>query len=380
LKAEGVFAEARIESFLDHISSPNFDRESVGKSTKLKEWDAAGWYCPITFFGFQWGIYLRISSIYDIALDILNVYSSEYVAKLLRRCTERTPYYDNLQDVSDTYREGLKKASIVAAAVYGQPYSAWTDVEDQHLIRAAIRMAYLVLFSHEKFHHMVEALGIGMTVVSRRPIYVSYSDSVYKASKGTSKLIEEALANAYSIRCVLQSESSVSGSSYARVVSRMSEACVSYLQARFPADPPGYNRALEFLKDDEFARGLSLLIGQLRQSSAAPLLHSAIEAVLAAQCNCLLEDGWVRTVEIREPSNYRILPDASPFDNRGKRLQKFLQRHGFALVRQGEHEVWQKSGVGSIPVPRTTTITDPVAESIIKRVDSTYRIRNFASL
>jgi hypothetical protein len=67
------FSERDLTPFLDHISSDDFDPSTIGRATKDKGWDAAAWYCPIHFYGFEWGIYIRIKSVYEIALDILNV-------------------------------------------------------------------------------------------------------------------------------------------------------------------------------------------------------------------------------------------------------------------------------------------------------------------
>jgi hypothetical protein len=87
---------------------------------------------------------------------------------------------------------------------------------------------------------------------------------------------------------------------------------------------------------------------------------------------------WIGDNEVPDAWTHRILPDGPvPFDNRGKKLQKLLRLHGFTLKRQGEHEVWAKPGSPPVPVPRTKHVPDGTAECILKKIDVSYRVRNF---
>ena len=86
-------------------------------------------------------------------------------------------------------------------------------------------------------------------------------------------------------------------------------------------------------------------------------------------------------MEVPDASSNRILPNSTiPFDNRGKKLQKLLKLRGFELKRQGEHEVWAKLGSPLVPVPRTKHVADGTAESILKKIDTSYRVRNFEEI
>jgi hypothetical protein len=198
------FSELDLAPFLDHISSDDFDPSTIGKATKDKGWDAAAWYCPIHFYGFKWGIYIRIKSVYEIALDILNVYSSPITKQVLDQAKRRVLWFDKNSDLSEEQRAEHRHLTEVASTVYGRPYRAWLDHGLEEPIIQAIMAAYFVLFHHEFFHHMVESLGIRVESFTERPVYISYADSVYKVAKGTPNLVEEALANAFAYRAAVQ--------------------------------------------------------------------------------------------------------------------------------------------------------------------------------
>jgi hypothetical protein len=57
-----------------------------------------------------------------------------------------------------------------------------------------------------------------------------------------------------------------------------------------------------------------------------------------------------------------------------------LKQSGFILKRQGEHEVWGKPGSPPVPVLRTNHVADGTAEAILKKIDGTYRVRNFEEI
>ncbi len=380
-RADGFFAEVNIRPFLEFIASDGFDRQSVGKITKSKGWDAAAWYCPIHFFGFDWGIYVRVASVYEIAVDILHTYSESRASDLIDMSKTQKPKVDVSAAMSDKDRASYKHAMMVGAAMSFRPYLEWLDNADEFLVRQCIRAAYSVLYFHETFHHLVESLGTKIECISDRPLYVSYVDSVYGPSKGTPVLIEESLANAFAFRELGKMSFDSGGHKQRHQQLQIKDICIQYLRDRFPQDPPGYNRALEFVSDADFSKGLGLLIAQIKQTNAKPIGLPSTQPVLEGELSHLLAADAMRCVEISEPVGCRVLSDTPfHFDNRGKKLQKLLDRCGFSLIRQGEHEVWKKDGTRPIPVPRTLKIADGTAESILKSIDPAYRVRNFDTI
>ena len=254
------------------------------------------------------------------------------------------------------------------------------DIEEP--LRHALAAAYFILYHHEQFHHLVESYGIRVENSLRRPIYVSYADSVYKPAKGTADLVEEALANAYAFRALERSKTVNFFPGRAIVVNQIRDAALAYLQRRFPIDPPGYNRALEFVSDSDFSRGCALLISQIMQTSRKPILTAqAPLMLLKGDFDPLFGEEKIRCVEIRDAAQHQVLNNAVlPFDNRAKELQRLLRRKGFSLKRQGAHEIWAKPGSPPIPVPRSRRLADWTAEAILKAIDPTYRVRNFRAI
>ncbi len=377
LRAGESAHEVDVGPFLDHIVSGTFNTDTVGKPTKSKGWDAAAWYCPIHFYGFEWGIYVRLTSVYEIALDILHTYSPEMAANVIQSSISRYSL-DDLSGMTDEQRNAFRHASAVGAAIYGKPHREWLDYATERLIEHAIKAAYFMLFHHELFHHFVESLGTKVECMADRPVYLSYVDSVYKPSKGTSHLVEEALANAFSLRSVAHPKFDQFLQASPNGGGPIKEACLQYMRDRFPTDPPGYNRALEFGSDADFERGIAFLFAQVKQTNATPVGEPMATPILSAQLDFLLEDDEIRCVELPVRQTYRILQDtALQFENNGKKLQRELKKAGFSLMRQGTHEVWAKAGTSVIPVPRTSRISNGTAEGILKAIDPANRLRNF---
>ncbi len=377
---DGPLAEPDLSAFFDHVSGETFRPETVGTPTKTKEWDAAGWYCPIHFYGYDWGIYIRPQSVYEIAFDILAEYSEPISKAVIKQSKAKIPLFEQDESISEEVKEIQRSVSGITNALSGRSYEEWLDRGYIQPVSQCILSAYFVLFHHELFHHIVESFGLRAEFITANPTYVSYSDSVYKRAKGTSDLIEEALANAFAFRAV-------EGSRFASLLSRspalganMQAIVLKYLRKRFPSDPPGYNRALEFVSDDGFDCGFGLILAQIKESNVRPLKTEDASS-LRGEFDPFFGEAGIRCVEVPDIRGQRILPDASiPFDNRGKRLQKLLQSKGFILKRQGEHEVWAKQGFSPIPVPRTKNLADGTVESILKRIAPSFRVRNFEQI
>jgi hypothetical protein len=88
------------------------------------------WYCPITFFGRSWGIYIRESCILSCAIEIAQFVDWRAVE------------------------------------------NAWAR---RHAIaRQLLRSAFYVFFLHEQFHHKVESLGFRFLIASGADRYRPY--------------------------------------------------------------------------------------------------------------------------------------------------------------------------------------------------------------
>jgi predicted RNA binding protein YcfA (HicA-like mRNA interferase family) len=181
-------------------------------------WDTAAWYQSIHIYGSEFGIFIKDDAVRTTALRIASFHHGSF---------------------------GVTRMN--------------------ELGKAFLRAATCVYFLHEHFHHKVESLGFRLEVVTRRPVYVPYFRGVYSLALGTDHVLEEALANA---------------DAFARISSRpyrdwipasVIEATRSYLNARFPFDPPGYRMACKYLARNSFEAGRNLLQSQVCEVSQSPL-------------------------------------------------------------------------------------------------------------
>lgn len=168
------------------------------------------WYCPIHFFGYGWGIYIRESCILSHAVDI---------------------------------------ASFVN----------WPTVHAPRLeiARQLLRSAFYVFFVHEQFHHKVESLGFRLLVSTGTDRYRPYKRNVYRPTFLTPHCLEESLANAESYRRLAER----------RYVQRVEPAIRAglrdYLEASIPMQPPGYREGVNYLNETPYRDGLYRLQSQI---------------------------------------------------------------------------------------------------------------------
>jgi hypothetical protein len=88
---------------------------------------------------------------------------------------------------------------------------------------------------------------------------------VYLPSRGTDDLLEEALANADVFR-------RLGDEPYRSWIGKIVvDAAREYLRATLPYDPPGYRRAVDYLREGAFEAGEDLLQGQVHEGTLAPL-------------------------------------------------------------------------------------------------------------
>ena len=155
------------------------------------------WYCPVHYFGPDWGIYIR------------------------EDCTIRQAY-----EIAKHLRLGPR--------VRGP---RWKLAQD--LIRASFYAFYL----HEQFHHKVESFALRLLVSTRTDRYRPYQSSVYVPTYRTLQCIEESLANADSVRRLNEPRYKE------RLSPAVRQALKNYLNHSIPRQPFSYGLGLKFVPE-----------------------------------------------------------------------------------------------------------------------------------
>jgi predicted RNA binding protein YcfA (HicA-like mRNA interferase family) len=169
------------------------------------------WYCPVHYFGADWGIYIR------------------------EDCTIRQAY-----EIARHLRFGGRARG-----------SRWKLAED--LIRASFYAFYL----HEQFHHKVESFAFRLLVSTRRDCYRPYQSSVYVTNFRTMNCIEESLANADSVRRLNEPRYKD------RLSPAVRQALKRYLQHSIPKQPYSYGLGLKFVPEQQHEAGIRELQSQV---------------------------------------------------------------------------------------------------------------------
>lgn len=197
-------------------------KHPISPDGKTAHWDYCAWYQSVHFFGAEAGIYIR----------------DECVQMYARRLGIR-------------YR-------------HMNPNPIPTQLFRSHL-EALTRGAALVLFLHEQYHHSIESLGFRLHAVLRSSAYLDYIDKVYRPLFGTDDCLEEALANANMWH-------RIGDNPYRKKLSRAYvEAIRAQLADEFPFDPPGYNKASEYLPSlGSFDKGHDRLLCQVLAGDHRP--------------------------------------------------------------------------------------------------------------
>ena len=145
-------------------------------------------------------------------------------------------------------------------AVYIRRTSGWNaERGDWNLSRLkAATAARLFLYHHEAFHHKVESMATRLEVSHRQPLYRRGFLDVYESTIGTPECIEEALANAYAYRKVKEA--------FTQKDWRWG-AVGTGLRSYMNGQPPGYNRAEEFIDDEAYYAARDAFAEQSFQAS-----------------------------------------------------------------------------------------------------------------
>lgn len=169
------------------------------------------WYCPVHYFGADWGIYIR------------------------EDCAIRQAY-----EIAKGLRLGVRAR-----------VSRWKLAQD--IIRASFYAFYL----HEQFHHKVESFAFRLLVSTRRDCYRPYQSSVYVPKYRTLECIEESLANADTVRRLNESRYRE------RLSPAVRQALKTYLYRSIPKQPDSYGLGLNFVHDPQHEAGLWELQSQV---------------------------------------------------------------------------------------------------------------------
>jgi predicted RNA binding protein YcfA (HicA-like mRNA interferase family) len=224
--------------------------------------DVCAWYQQFHFHGLDWGIFIKEDCLLRLALEI-----AKHVP-----FRPRSPY--------DLHR----------------------------LAKAVVRAGFSTLFLHEQYHHKTESYGIRLHVVERVPRYVAYFQAVYGPlrSARSNDLHEEALANADSY---LRLTDDPYNTWLGQIVV---DATRRYLKARFPYDPPGYSRAIDFLKTVDFDKLEFLLKSQVQEGMVVPF-RSPADWLMAPRINQSFDSCQSDIWTIVRPGARRVLPTSPPY-------------------------------------------------------------------
>lgn len=187
------------------VSGP-FDSQSI--SGRIPE-PYCAWYCPIHFYGPDWGIYIRETCV-------------------------------------------IRQAYGIASFTRGRPKgNKWKFAE------RVFRASFFAFYLHEQFHHKVESLGLRLLVASGADKYRPYQVNVYAPNYNSLNCIEESLANADSVRRLSEPRYS------RRLGPTVLGALGDFLRHTIPLQPYSYGLGLKFVDDQPNEDGLWELQSQV---------------------------------------------------------------------------------------------------------------------
>ena len=244
------------------------------------------------------------------------------------------------------------------------------------LAKSLLRASFAILFLHEHYHHKVECLGLRFHVVDRRASYTNYYRNVYDKCLHNDEQLEEALANADIYDRL--TDSPYSKSLGADVV----HATRNYLKWRFPHDPPGYRKAIEYLKQDQFDRGENLLHSRVHEAVLKPVQPSD-EWNLAPRLMQSFFSIKSRIWSVVSKGSRSILPCSRPVRTCSTaEMVRLLEHHGYQKVAggKGSHIKLDKEGSRPMIVPGDRReLSVGAAENAIKAL-GTYSLSSLPRL
>jgi predicted RNA binding protein YcfA (HicA-like mRNA interferase family) len=274
-------------------------------------WRRCAWYAPITFYRQGFGIFIRQDCILDLAHDM-------------------------------------------APFVLGGGHTI--SRLDYLTLR---RLAFYTYFLHEQFHHKTESFAIRLAVAENRPVYERYHYVAYRPAKRSSPglLIEEALAGADAYRRITEDR-------YKRSVGHTFRGFRRYLDLALPTMPAGYNLAPAYLANTQWDDGEAHLQACVQQATYHPIAPQPwhIATHMTRALFPIESKIWV----VVRAGSRPVVPTFAPAATEStRRIRALLKALGYTKSkRSGPHEIWEKPGAKQIQVPRHSTLTDGVLNSI----------------
>jgi predicted RNA binding protein YcfA (HicA-like mRNA interferase family) len=307
------------------------------------EWDAAAWYQPMHFFAADWGIFIREEMLLLLALEILK-----------------------MTDLGALARERAKGLPPRG------PKNFW-QLGDAELF---MRGAFVLLYLHEHFHHRVECLGLRLHVVTRTPLYVPYFRNVYQPALGTDGLLEESLANACMYRRLTEE-------AYMNALPEaIRTAMRAMLLARFPHDPPGYRKAIEYLTDQAFEEGENRLQGMVRETVPRPVQPTSEWDVAPRMTQSFFNlSSNIYTVVPKGTKS--VLPTTIfPHSCSTQDMVRLCRRNGYEIrtgAGKGSHLKLEKAGSPVVVLPQRHDLSPGVIKNTLAAIGG-YKLRDLPKL
>jgi predicted RNA binding protein YcfA (HicA-like mRNA interferase family) len=217
-------------------------------------------------------------------------------------------------------------------------------------LHEAMIVSRLFLYGHEAFHHSVEAFATRLEVTHRVPLYREGFEKFFRHGFGTKDCIEEALATAYGYRKVNERAFRKPNNPSKRATAL--QALAKYVRSC----PPGYDRALEFVRNRDFSNQRSEFAEQ-NHKWALPSIPSRSKLIwlsfphafygisrVTSRVNYLVHRG--SSLANRHQLSLRYVR----YQDLSERLQRLA---GCKLIREGgAHEIWESPKGHRFPVPR----------------------------
>lgn len=278
--------EMRGVSDISFPGNPN-DRPSHSYPDKQPPEPFCAWYCPVHYFGPDWGIYIR------------------------EDCTIRQAY-----EIARHLRIGRRARG-----------SRWKLAEN--LIRASFYAFYL----HEQFHHKVESFAFRLLVSTRADCYRPYQSSVYVPNFRTLHCIEESLANADSVRRLNEPRYKE------RLSPAVREALKNYLRHSIPKQPFSYGLGLDFVPERQHEAGIWELQSQVLTATCPAKFPSHQWLVAKHMIRSAMDID--RRIYAIVPRGYRpVLPwrhiQPAPTTSSRELIQASRKHYGFEEITGGK--------------------------------------------
>lgn len=320
------------QDVVDEILTP-VDSELNDSKNIDRKWDVCAWYQPIHFNGYDWGIFIKEECIRNFAQKL--------------------------------YVELTKSLGTITPT---------TPKSKKQLVKALLRTAFSVYYHHEFFHHKMECFGIRLHSVERRCAYTSYFKSVYIPQKGTNNQLEEALANAHMYRefnCTPW------------IPKKICEATRKMFDRTFPSEPPGYRKAIDYLKNSEYEPGKRELFSRMQEGLLSPIKNPD-EWVLGPRLDHaffnIKSDIWT----VVRPGTKSIIPAfATPIKTcTTSDMVKLCNSKGYNQVPggKGSHIKLKKPGASTIILPGNRDNLSPGVVKNILNILGDYSIHNLPHL